>query len=199
MLVLLRRTSFWPPSMVYISIIIHHTYHKLPAGPLRAASMHCSTSCPCDLWALLRLLSPCCAESSYVPCLTVNHLSPLGVQHLRLDFCCSSMEMWAVDICEKRIRHGTMEQHWNKWKCKTDKGSSHSEIHWTKNPGYATRVWNKAWECVSIAKSKGTVKKEIKKYGSTRDRIKALSLRPPAATESLFLGFLNEDLFYFSK
>ena len=26
---LLRRTSFWPPSMVYISVIITHTYYKL--------------------------------------------------------------------------------------------------------------------------------------------------------------------------
>ena len=38
--------------MVYISVILHNTYHKLPAGPLRAAFMYCIHLLSYDLWAL---------------------------------------------------------------------------------------------------------------------------------------------------
>ena len=48
MLVLHRRTSFWPPSMVYISVQCY-TCYKFPFGPLRVASIHVlHYSCLCD-------------------------------------------------------------------------------------------------------------------------------------------------------
>ena len=44
---------------------LHITYDKLPAGPLRAASMYCVHLLSYDLWALLRLLSLCFVLESH--------------------------------------------------------------------------------------------------------------------------------------
>ena len=52
MLVLLRRTSFLTPSMVYISVILQYTI-QIASGPLRAASMYCLHLLSYDLLALL--------------------------------------------------------------------------------------------------------------------------------------------------
>ena len=56
MLVFLWRTSFLDHLLWSIFLILYTVYLKFPAGPLRAVSMYCSTSCPWDLWALLSLI-----------------------------------------------------------------------------------------------------------------------------------------------
>ena len=56
MLALLRRISFWPPSMVYISVINTHitNYNLSHVRPLWAASMYCIYTWLSDLWVLLQ-------------------------------------------------------------------------------------------------------------------------------------------------
>ena len=104
MLVVLRRTFFLDHLLWSIfQLSSHITSHKLPARPLRAASMYCFS--PPVLWLVgdpQASISMLCLNLIF-PCLTVNLLSPLGVHHLGLHFWCTSLEIWEVDICEERI------------------------------------------------------------------------------------------------
>ena len=66
MLALLRRESFWPPSIFYISVIITHTLqitflHDIDL--LWAAFMYCINTCLSDLWVLLH---GCCTSVFFV-------------------------------------------------------------------------------------------------------------------------------------
>ena len=59
MLVLLRRTSFYPPSKVYISVI-YMVFNLLIFCKASGGSFHVlHQSCHLNLWTLLRPLSPC--------------------------------------------------------------------------------------------------------------------------------------------
>ena len=85
--------------MVYISVIFTHYISQIAcraSEPLRAA-FHVLCAPPV-LWLVgtpQASVSKLMCLSLIYPCLTVNHLSLLGVQHLCLHFWCSSMEMWA--------------------------------------------------------------------------------------------------------
>ena len=68
MLALLGMTSFWPPSMVYISVISTHitNYNLSHVGPLWAAFMYCIYTCLLQPEKTVTIIS-CLNSSKYWP------------------------------------------------------------------------------------------------------------------------------------
>ena len=56
---MLSERLFWEFISTNVGPSFLYKQYKLPAGPLRAASMYCLHLLSYDLWALLSLLSPC--------------------------------------------------------------------------------------------------------------------------------------------
>ena len=66
MLVLLRRTSFLTTFYgLYFSS--YTSFYNFPDEPLRAASMYCSTSCPCDI--MMSVIDDMFSFIKVIPCL----------------------------------------------------------------------------------------------------------------------------------
>ena len=59
-----KETSFQPPSIVCISVIIHITHYKLqiPNGPLCAAFMYYLVHLFLDMWLLIFVVFLCCVN-----------------------------------------------------------------------------------------------------------------------------------------